>query len=194
MKPYTYRISDSYIILITSDANFSGMFLDYFTSRYGPRNRGGFAKIFAVQNFNGALFLFNLQGGRYIVVIDNNIESGDTYSFFAKIQDKLTQQLMLFYDDPKELKIHKRIFENEIFLVLLKDTGESSPTSHFTEHTQARYLQKPVTLEEIDKIISPRVFVEAQWLRNPVTYLPSWVLIDNKTGHAGQNKGDLWET
>jgi len=181
MKPYTYRISDSYIILITSDANFSGMFLDYFTSRYGAHNRRGFAKVFATQNFYDALLLFDLQkNGRYIIVIDNNIEDGDAYSFFAQVQDKLTQQLMLFYDDPKELKAHKRIFESEIFLILLKDTDESLHTNHFIEHTRAWHLQKPVALEEIDKIISSWVFVEAQWLRNPITYLPSWILIDNK--------------
>jgi hypothetical protein len=168
------------VILITTDTNFKNEFLRDCTDRYGPRNRRGFAKVFSFQNFDEALSLFHLEQLRYVVVIDNNIEGGNAYSFFAQVQEKLTQQLMLWYDK-YEIKTHKRIVESQIFLVLLEDKTDLVHENYFPTHTQVWHLQKPVTLEELDAIISPaHMSVEAQWLRNPITYLPSGILIPRK--------------
>lgn len=185
MKTYPYKISDSCIILISRDIDFRDEFLAYCDKQYGPRNPKGFAKSFAVQNFEDALALFNVRQENYIIIVDNNLQASDIDLFYDRVQDKITNQLKLYYDNANELQLHKNIFNRLNFLVLL--TNDPSSVSHLVIPVRTQIIKKPTSIEEIAKIIYPHVFVDAQWERNNITFLPSFKLVNFKIEEIANN-------
>jgi len=186
-------MSNCHIILVTEDEDFSKVFLEYFGRVYGVRNkRKGFAKTYLVKNFHEALELIKPENDHHVLVFDKETIAGDWVAYYLQSQERLLQSILLYESDSSAMEMDKRLFRTQTFFVVMGKSADLTTDDRLPERARIFHMSKQSIFDQIDDAIMayPRGMALHMELRDPITYLPSARLMEQKLKEVRNKPGE----